>query len=95
MKMGNASIKSKLTLINFFSIGLAITIMGMALYIYELKQHRAELLTDTISHARVIAQSSLSSIIFLDEKGPEKRSPPCATFPRSSKPLFIRKTAGF
>ncbi len=68
MKMGNASIKSKLTLINFFSIGLAITIMGMALYIYELKQHRAELLTDTISHARVIAQSSLSSIIFLDEK---------------------------
>ncbi|MGD0282602.1 MAG: ATP-binding protein [Dissulfurispiraceae bacterium] len=68
MKMGNASIKSKLTIINFFSIGIAITIMCIALFIYELKQHRAELLTDTISHARVIAQSSLSSIIFLDEK---------------------------
>ena len=69
--MNRTSIKRKLTLINLFSTGFVIILMGLSVVIVELVYHKAELLEDTKLQAAVIAKNSVSSLLFIDRKRAE------------------------
>ncbi len=69
--MNITSIKHKLTLINLFSTGFVIIMMGLSVLIGELVHQKAELLTDTKSQAVVIAKNSVPSLLSTDQKRAE------------------------
>ena len=69
--MNRVSIKLKLTLINLFSTGFIIILMGLSVFIAELLHDRAELMKDTKSQAAVIAKNSVSCLMFTDQKRAE------------------------
>ncbi len=69
--MNNASIKRKLTLINLFSTGFVVILMGLSIIVVELVHQKAALLEDTKFQAAVIAKNIVSSLLFVDQKRAE------------------------